>query len=130
MYRGKHHPLASFGHYYNLAQFNFTPYKVTELNVLCNRTPEIKVNYYCNLTFNWYDPNSVRQNKIVSGHCNTGWSWDGHSRHSASLDGTNPVVGYKACLLDDDTAFHVAIPNFWHPANFSLDMAHHYRDDE
>ncbi|KAK4156703.1 hypothetical protein C8A00DRAFT_30366 [Chaetomidium leptoderma] len=79
---------------------------------------------------NWFDPNSVRQNRVTSGSCQTSWPWDGVTKYNATADGSNPVAGYKSCWIDQDTYFKVAVPSFWHPGNFSLELAHHYRDDE
>lgn len=78
----------------------------------------------------WFDPNSVRQNDVNSGVCRTAWSWDGVTKHNATLDGSDPVASYNSCWHDDLTYFKVAVPAFWHPANFSLELAHRYKDDE
>ncbi|KAH6636324.1 hypothetical protein F5144DRAFT_487202 [Chaetomium tenue] len=112
------------------AQFNFAPFKVTNLHILCTRFKPT-VDYSCNLTFAWSDPNSVRQNSVTSGHCQTSWAWDGVTKHQADPDGSNPVAEYRSCWINDDaTYFKVAVPGFWHPGNFTLELAHRYRDDE
>lgn len=67
---------------------------------------------------------------MTSGSCQIDWSWDGVTKYNASVDGSNPVAGYRACWIDESTYFHTAIPGFWHPGNFSIELAHHYRDDE
>jgi hypothetical protein len=73
----------------------------------------------------------VRQNSVTSGHCQTSWAWDGVTKHQADPDGSNPVAAYRSCWIDDDaTYFKVAVPGFWHPGNFTLELAHRYRDDE
>ncbi|AEO68797.1 uncharacterized protein THITE_2012276, partial [Thermothielavioides terrestris NRRL 8126] len=109
--------------------FNFAPFNITQLQILCIR-PQITVDYSCNLSFHWFDPNSVKQNAVTSGTCQTSWSWDGVTKHNATIDGSDPVAGYRSCWLDSQTFFKVAVPSFWHPGNFTLELAHHYRDDE
>ncbi|KAH6624650.1 hypothetical protein B0J18DRAFT_410084 [Chaetomium sp. MPI-SDFR-AT-0129] len=105
------------------SQFNWEPINITELSVTCSRINS-KIDYHCNLTFSWFDPNSVRQNDVNSGVCRTAWSWDGVTKHNATLDGSDPVASYNSCWHDDLTYFKVAVPAFWHPANFSLELAH------
>ncbi|KAK3295724.1 uncharacterized protein B0H64DRAFT_152767 [Chaetomium fimeti] len=112
------------------AQFNFAPFSLTNLRILCTRFNPT-VDYSCNLTFAWSDPNSVRQNSVTSGSCQTSWAWDGVTKHDADPDGSDPVASYRSCWIDDDaTYFKVAVPGFWHPGNFTLELAHRYRDDE
>jgi len=134
----------------DVSQFNFAPFNVTEIRILCNR-PNATADYLCNLTckrhikipqalrgmksqliasVDWFDPNSVRQNRVTSGSCQTSWSWDGLTKHNASADGSDPMAAYRTCSSDERTHFGVSVPNFWHPGNFSLELAHHYRDDE
>ena len=72
----------------------------------------------------------MRQNSVTSGSCQTSWAWDGVTKHNATLDGSDPVAEYRSCWADATTTFRVAVPAFWHPGNFSLELAHHYRDDE
>jgi hypothetical protein len=49
---------------------------------------------------------------------------------NSSSDGTNPAVPYRLCFMDENTYFKVAVPTFWHPGYFSLELVHHYHDDE
>jgi hypothetical protein len=58
------------------------------------------------------------------------WSWDGMTKHNASADGSDPVVGYHGCWIDDKSYFKAALPSFWQPGIFSLELAHRYHDDE
>jgi hypothetical protein len=52
------------------------------------------------------------------------------TRHNASLDGSGAIARYKTCWVDETTYFRVAVPGFWHPGNFSIELAHRYRDNE
>jgi hypothetical protein len=72
----------------------------------------------------------VEQNRVSSGGCHTQWQWDGVTRHKASLDGSGAIARYKTCWVDETTYFRVAVPGFWHPGNFSIELAHRYRDNE
>ncbi|KAK4106221.1 hypothetical protein N658DRAFT_11470 [Parathielavia hyrcaniae] len=122
--------LANRAYSKQVSQFNFEPYNITDLNIFCDR-PGPTFDYSCNLTFNWFDPNSVRQNRVTSGACHTSWSWDGATKHNATRDGSNPVAEYRGCWTGDtETFFRAAVPAFWHPGNFALELAHHYKDDE
>jgi hypothetical protein len=82
------------------------------------------------LLVQWFDPNSVRQNLVTSGLCTTRWAWDGTTPISANEDGTGGAVGYRRCWSDKETSFDVVVPSFFHPGNFTIEMAHRYRDDE
>ncbi|KAK4123331.1 hypothetical protein N657DRAFT_573795 [Parathielavia appendiculata] len=118
------------GAYFNdVSQFKFEPYNITEISIFCDR-PGPAFDYSCNLTFNWFDPNSVRENRVTSGTCHISWSWDGTTKHNATWDGSNPVAKYWGCWIDEETYFKAAVPGFWHPGNFSLELSHHYKDDE
>ncbi|KAK4137170.1 hypothetical protein BT67DRAFT_438425 [Trichocladium antarcticum] len=86
--------------------------------------------YSCALLFKWFDPNSVRENSITAGTCHSFWSWDSATILNSSNDGTSHAVGYRLCWLDQDTSFKLAVPSFWHPGSFSLELVHRYRDDE
>ncbi|KAH6849940.1 hypothetical protein B0I37DRAFT_352483 [Chaetomium sp. MPI-CAGE-AT-0009] len=117
------------------AQFNFAPFNVTNLRILCTRFNPTKSQERekerLTASVAWSDPNSVRQNSVTSGHCQTSWAWDGVTKHQADPDGSNPVSSYRSCWIDDDaTYFKVAVPGFWHPGNFTLELAHRYRDGE
>jgi hypothetical protein len=152
--------LANRAYLQDASQFNFDPYNITNISILCARLNPT-VNYSCNLTckraapsamtarikrtqqaretgtdltarhpVDWFDPNSVRQNSVTSGSCQTSWAWDGVTKHNATLDGSDPVAEYHTCWVDSVTSFRVAVPAFWHPGVFSLELSHHYRDDE
>ena len=72
----------------------------------------------------------MRQNRVTSGSCLTSWSWDGVTKYNATADGSGAIADYRWCWIDEDTYFKVSVPSFWHPGNFSIELAHHYRDAE
>jgi hypothetical protein len=72
----------------------------------------------------------VFENKVNSGTCHSRWSWDGVTKHNATLDGSDPMADYVLCWEDVATFFKVAVPAFWRPGNFSLELVHHYHDDK
>ncbi|KAK3302337.1 uncharacterized protein B0T15DRAFT_301686 [Chaetomium strumarium] len=113
----------------DVSMLNFAPWNITDLHILCNR-PNTTADYTCNLTYHVFDPNSVRENKLTSGDCQIDWSWDGHTHHNADGDGSNPVVGYRPCVNDQRTFIKSSVVNFWHPGNFTIEVVHHYHDNE
>jgi hypothetical protein len=62
-----------------MAQFEFAPYEITYLAVQCRKggkeAPKTGL-YNCTLSFDWFDPNSVRQNNVSSTACSSSWLWD------------------------------------------------------
>ncbi|KAK3357067.1 hypothetical protein B0T25DRAFT_566385 [Lasiosphaeria hispida] len=110
-----------------LAQFNFEPYELTNFCVDCIRS-NTTADYSCGLKFDWYDPNSVKENNVTSCHCNSTWTWDGVS----SIGGDdNPLeLPYLPCWEDDLSFFAMRMVGFMNPGNISIQLAHHYRDDE
>ena len=62
-----------------MAQFNFAPYELTHVGVQCAKREEDKSAtglYNCTLSFDWFDPNSVRQNNVTSTACSSSWLWE------------------------------------------------------
>ncbi len=72
----------------------------------------------------------MRQNRVTSGSCLTSWSWDGVTKYNATIDGSGDIADYRWCWIDEGTYFMVSVPSFWHPGNFSIELAHRYRDAE
>ncbi|KAK1751780.1 hypothetical protein QBC47DRAFT_405797 [Echria macrotheca] len=110
-----------------LAQFEFAPYELTNICLDCKR-PNATANYGCEVKFDWHDPNSVRQNNVSSCACQYSWTWDGVSVIGGDSDGSD--VPYETCWKDERTYFEMALVTFEQPGNFTLKLAHHYKDSE
>lgn len=76
----------------------------------------------------WHDPNSVRQNNVTSCTCRQSWAWDGKTSIDQDPDGLNTRL--QTCWRDARTYFGAKLLIFQNARNFTLELAHNYKDDE
>ena len=76
----------------------------------------------------WEDPNSVKQNNVSSGTCSATWSWDGVTSESGE-DNTYPTQ-FLRCFEALPSFFEMKFNSFDKAENFTLDLAHRYKDSE
>ncbi len=81
------------------------------------------------LTVQWRDPNSVAQNNVTSGTCNSGaWEWDGAA---GSLGGhNNAPTSYATCYLAGQSYFKARFVDFENSDNFTIEVTHRYQDSQ
>ncbi|KAL1868241.1 hypothetical protein VTK73DRAFT_3768 [Phialemonium thermophilum] len=109
------------------AQFNFEPFLLQNIRLGCHRQSADEL-YSCKLKFYWHDPNSVRQNNVTSCTCSSEWVWDGVT--SANGENNNYTTEYVTCLNAPPSYFAMKFDSFDSAQNFTLDLAHRYKDSE
>ncbi|KAK3939921.1 hypothetical protein QBC46DRAFT_138541 [Diplogelasinospora grovesii] len=114
------------------AQFNFEPFKLTNICLDCDR-PNATATYSCRVKFDWYDPNSVKENPVSSCTCNsTAFSWDG-TEGTTNTNISNSGGAYELCSWagndHDYSYFEMRLFSFQTAENFTLEIAHHYKDE-
>ncbi|KAK0646213.1 hypothetical protein B0T16DRAFT_156556 [Cercophora newfieldiana] len=113
-----------------MAALDFKPFELTDVRLECDADPDMftQSNYTCGVTFQWLDPNSVKWNNVSSGSCNGSWNWWWGTQIGGD---DNPLdVPYTACWQDERTYFAMRLITFIDPGNFTLQLAHNYRDPE
>jgi hypothetical protein len=80
------------------------------------------------LAVRWHDPNSVKENNVTSSSCNATWSWDGVT--SAPGENNTYSTQFSLCYEALPNYFEMKFSNFVDAKNFTLEIAHHYKDDE
>lgn len=112
-----------------LAQFKFSPYELTHMAVGCTKDGGEESSatgpYNCTLSFDWFDPNSVRQNNVTSTACSSSWAWDGTTGERGENNNYN--TNYQPCEQD---GFLMKIVSFPNGTDFRIGLAHRYKDSE
>jgi len=74
----------------------------------------------------------VKQNNVSSTSCNGNWTWDGINVVGGDGDDNSLTVQYDPCWKDETegTYFAMRLMTFVDPGNFTLQVAHNYRDSE
>jgi hypothetical protein len=125
-------------------QFQFEPFNLTNVGMECTRNTTEQM-YSCELrckyfrlswrpnantvtTVDWHDPNSVRENKVTTCSCISTWSWDGLT--AASGEKNTYGTSYSMCYKQLPTYFEMRFATFNSSEDFSLEVAHHYKDSE
>ncbi|KAK5654107.1 hypothetical protein OQA88_7538 [Cercophora sp. LCS_1] len=108
---------------------NFELMQITNVTMNCTR-PDSHQDLNCGVKFDWFDPNSVRENKVSSTTCNQTWSWDG--KHTIGGDDNALDTPYLPCWQseEDGTYFAMRLMTFVGPTNFTLQLSHQYKDSE
>ena len=72
----------------------------------------------------------MKQNNVSSTSCNGNWTWDGIN--VVGGDDNSLTVQYDPCWKDETegTYFAMRLMTFVDPGNFTLQVAHNYRDSE
>ncbi|KAK3379538.1 hypothetical protein B0T24DRAFT_717088 [Lasiosphaeria ovina] len=110
------------------SQFNFDPFQLTNICLDCVRLNTTAA-FLCEAMFNWYDPNSIKENPVSSCVCNYTWAWDGVT--GIGENGTEIDDGaYDLCWQGDMTYFEMRLVSFHTAENFTLELGHRYHDDE
>lgn len=130
------------------AEFEFQPFSLTDVCLDCSR-PDAQDLYACVLkctsrnnrpvengvpllteilAVEWSDPNSVRENNVSSCTCVSNWTWDGVT--TASGEKNTYDTQYAICAEDESTYFEMKFVGFDSAENFTLEIAHHYKDDQ
>lgn len=109
------------------AQFDFAPFALTELRMNCSRSTSNST-YSCGLRFDWFDPNSVRENTVTTCTCTSSWSWDEVT--SANGEKNTYSTQYSVCYKKLPNFFQMKFAGFNTAEDFTLDIAHHYQDSE
>ncbi|KAK3368109.1 hypothetical protein B0H63DRAFT_514799 [Podospora didyma] len=103
---------------------DFQPLQVSNVSLACDRL-NATAPFFCEVELNMHDPNSELQNRVTSCACNVTWAWDG----ATDIDNGNGGSSYKICWMDDETFFEMRLLTFQSVNNFSMELAHSYKDD-
>ncbi len=128
------------------SQFNFVPWEFRNICLDCARN-STDVQYSCKtkcelyqeaigevtLTVHkvdWSDPNSVPENNVTSGTCNSGaWEWDGTAVSAGgkvSYPSANTVCYSQGPL----NYLQFRFVGFSNAENFTVEIVHRYMDDQ
>ncbi|EFX00307.1 hypothetical protein CMQ_7309 [Grosmannia clavigera kw1407] len=108
------------------AQFSFQPFELTDVCFACTR-PNATVLFACNVQFDWFDPNSVKENNVTSCSCSYSWHWDGQAAANGA-NNTYDAVDFLVCSNHHSSLFEMRVNFFSDPTNLTLFMSHYYKD--
>ncbi|KAL8419546.1 hypothetical protein RB594_002669 [Gaeumannomyces avenae] len=110
------------------AQFDFKPFELKNLCYECDRSRDEDL-YSCTMKFDWFDPNSVRENNVSACSCKYSWKWDSVTLAPGDRNSFD-AEGYSVCQINHQTTtfFEMKINSFHAADNFTLSLGRRYRD--
>ncbi|KAI1501289.1 hypothetical protein F5X99DRAFT_409258 [Biscogniauxia marginata] len=106
-----------------LAQFNFDPYRLTNICVDCKRDGRDDSVLDCSINFDWEDPNAD-----TTCVCEYKWQWDGANMAPSAQNERD--TSYLLCRPESDELeyFQFRFETMFDLSNFTLMLSHIFKD--